>query len=267
MIDRSLKKLHAIPPLPAVDCCLFLDVDGTLIDFASNPAGARVDADLKNLLTALATGLGGALALVSGRSIASLDLLFDPLRPAAAGLHGIERRSATGALHGDSRPDPQLDAARAVLRAFVAARPQTLVEDKGRALALHFRAAPQFEPEARTAVRAIAAQLGEHFHALDGHMVVELKPRRFTKATAIEAFLQEPPFLRRKPVFIGDDVTDRDGFAAVEARGGMSIAVGNRVRAQQHCESPQVVRAWLEAFAATLTPRAGASPAKYPGSR
>jgi trehalose 6-phosphate phosphatase len=267
MGDHSLKKLHATPPLPATDCCLFLDVDGTLIDFASNPASVHVDSELKTLLSTLATGLGGALALVSGRSIAALDRLFDPLRPAAAGLHGIERRSASGALHGDSRPDPRLDAARGVLRAFTAANPDTLLEDKGRALALHFNAAPRLETEARAAVRAIAVQLGERYHVLDGFMVVELKPRDLTKATAIEAFLQEAPFLHRKPVFIGDDVTDRDGFAAVEARGGMSIAVGNRVRAQHHCENPRVVRAWLEAFAATLTRRADVSPAKYPGSR
>jgi trehalose 6-phosphate phosphatase len=267
MIDHSLKKLRATPPLPAIDCCLFLDVDGTLIDFASNPESAHVDSELKTLLSALATGLGGALALVSGRSIAALDRLFDPLRPAAAGLHGIERRGATGVLHGDSRPDPRLDAARGALRAFTAANPDSLLEDKGRTLALHFNADPQLETEARAVVRAIAVPLGERYHVLDGHMVVELKPRDSTKATAIEAFLREAPFLDRKPVFIGDDVTDRDGFDAVEIRGGMSIAVGNRVRAQHHCENPQAVRGWLEAFAATLTRRADVSPGKYPGSR
>jgi len=256
-----------MPPLPTIDCCLFLDVDGTLIDFASNPQSVHVDANLKALLSGLAIGLGGALALVSGRSLGALDRLFDPLRLAAAGLHGIERRSATGALHGDSRPDPQLDAARGALRAFTAANPNSMLEDKGRTLALHFNAAAQLESEARATVRAIAARLGEDYHVLDGFMVVELKPRAQTKATAIEAFLQEAPFLQRKPVFIGDDVTDRDGFAAVEARGGMSIAVGNRVRAQHHCDNPQVVRAWLEAFATTLTRRADAYPAKYPGSK
>jgi len=266
MIDRALKKLQA-PPLPAIDCCLFLDVDGTLIDFTSNPAGARADPELKAMLQALRSGLGGALALVSGRSLASLDRMFDPLRAAAAGLHGIERRSATGVLHGDNRPDARLDPARAVLHAFTADRPNTLLEDKARALALHFRAAPHLEPEARAAMRAIAAQLGEEYQVLDGNMVVELKPSHYTKGTAIEAFLQEPPFLHRKPVFIGDDLTDCDGFAAVEAHGGMSIAVGDRVSAQHGCEDPQAVRAWLGRFASSLNPRAEAFPAIYPGSR
>jgi trehalose 6-phosphate phosphatase len=267
MNDRLLKKLHLPPPLPAVDSCLFLDVDGTLIDFTANPAAAYADPGLKDLLGALAAGLGGALALVSGRSIASLDRLFDPLRLAAAGLHGSERRSAAGELHGDSRMDPRLDPARERLRAFTIARPQTWLEDKARALALHFNAAPQFECAARGEMRMLAAQLGEAFQVLDGHMVVELKPSGRTKATAIDAFLEEAPFLHRVPIFIGDDLTDRDGFAAVDARGGMSIAVGDRVRGQYRCANPQAVRAWLADFAATLNPRADASPAICPGSR
>lgn len=256
-----------IPPLPAIDSCLFLDVDGTLIDFAATPAGARADAELKNLLRTLADGLGGALALVSGRSIASLDQLFAPLQFAAAGLHGVERRSATGERHGDSGRDPLLDAARVALRCFTADRPQTLLEDKERALALHFSAAPQFEREARAVMHAAAAKLGDRYQVLDGRLVVELKPSRETKATAIEAFLREAPFVHRKPVFLGDDVSDRDGFAAVEARAGISIAVGDRVRAQYRCEDPRAVRAWLARFAATLNPRTGASPARYPESR
>jgi trehalose 6-phosphate phosphatase len=261
-----LKNLHA-PPLPAIDSCLFLDVDGTLIDFTANPSSTRAEPALQNLLQALCAGLGGALAVVSGRSIGSLDQVFAPLRIAAAGLHGIERRSATGELHGDRGTDPRLDAARAAMHAFTARRPKTWLEDKARALALHFSAAPQLEREARAAMRALAAQLGGDYQALDGHMVVELKPSRYTKATAIEAFLEEPPFCGRTPVFVGDDVTDRDGFTAVEARGGMSIAVGTRVRAQHRCDNPQGVRAWLERFAATLNPPAESSPARYPGSR
>lgn len=256
-----------MPPLPAIDDCLFLDVDGTLVEFNPTPASVRADQELQELLRSLAWGLGGALALVSGRSIAELDRIFHPLCLPAAGLHGALRRSATGELHGDSRPDPRLDSARHALRAYTADRPKTFVEDKARALALHFNTAPQFEVEARAAMRAIAQPLGEHYQVLDGHMVVELKPSRQTKATAIEAFLGEPPFEDRRPVFVGDDVTDRDGFAAVEARGGMSVAVGDRVRAQHHCENPRVVRAWLQRFAATLTAPAATSPAKYPESR
>ncbi len=262
-----MKNLHPMPPLPASDACLFLDVDGTLLEFSPTPASVRADRALQELLSAIAADLDGALALVSGRSIAMLDVIFAPWRPAAAGLHGIERRSATGELHGERGPDRRLDAPREALHAFTAGRPRTFLEDKGRALALHFNGAPQFEREARAAMRLIAAPLGAHYHVLDGHMVVELKPSLQTKGTAIREFLREAPFANRRPVYVGDDLTDRDGFVAVEAYEGMSVAVGNRVRAQYHCENPQVVRAWLERFAATLNSRAAASPARCPESK
>src|ERR1700723_3929510 len=132
-------------PSASLKWCLFLDVDGTLIELTDSPLDTVASPELKTLLGQVAERLGGALALVSGRSIDYLDGLFAPLRLPAAGLHGVERRKATGVMHGASFVDSQLDRARTALKEFVQVHPGTLLEDKGRTVAVHYRLAPQFE--------------------------------------------------------------------------------------------------------------------------
>ena len=237
-------------PSPALDWCLFLDVDGTLVEFTDSPLDTFVDDELKEVLRQVAERLGGAVALVSGRSLHYLDTLFAPLRLPAAGLHGVERRKASGAIHGASFVDRRLNGARISLAELVRAHPGTSLEDKGRTLAVHYRMAPQFETELRAALAAIIQALDSRYHIQDGNMVLEIKPRGFTKGSAVGAFLQEPPFSGRTPVFVGDDLTDEGGFRMVESHGGISIAVGDRVRAQQRFENPLAVRAWLRSIAA-----------------
>jgi trehalose 6-phosphate phosphatase len=241
--------IETLPP-PSLEWCLFLDVDGTLIELTDTPFETRADDDLKALLGEVAERLGGALALVSGRSIEYLDALFAPLRLPAAGLHGVERRKATGVMHGASFVDSQLDPARMALSAWVLAHPGTLLEDKGRTVAVHFRTAPQFESSVRETVVAAASQLGSNYHVQEGNMMLEIKPRGFTKDGAIKAFMQEPPFSGRKPVFAGDDLTDLDGIKIVEYLGGISIAVGDRVHGQYRAENVAAVRGWLRGIAA-----------------
>ncbi len=238
------------PPPPSLAWGLFLDVDGTLIELTDSPLDTYADPQLKTLLGSVSERLGGALALVSGRSIHYLDSLFAPLRLPAAGLHGVERRKASGAMHGASFIDSQLDRARAAVQELVAAHPGTSLEDKGRTLAVHFRMAPEAEESVRQSMAAIAKPLGTNYHIQEGNRVLEIKPRGFTKASAIKAFMQEPPFSGRKPVFVGDDLTDQDGFRLVEERGGISIAVGDRVRGQYGLENAAAVRRWLEGIAA-----------------
>jgi trehalose 6-phosphate phosphatase len=227
-----------------------LDVDGTLIELTDSPFDTCADAELKVLLGEVAERLGGALALVSGRSIEYLDALFAPLRLPAAGLHGVERRKASGVMHGASFVDSQLDPVRVALNALVKAHPGTLLEDKGRTVAVHFRMAPQFASRVRETVAAVASQLNSNYHIQEGNMMFEIKPRGFTKDSAVRAFMQEPPFSGRKPVFVGDDLTDQDAFKAVEDQGGLSIAVGDRVHGQYRIENATGVRAWLQGIAA-----------------
>jgi trehalose 6-phosphate phosphatase len=237
------------PPSPSLEWCLFLDVDGTLIELTDSPLATFADAELKTLLRDVSERLGGAVALVSGRGIGYLDSLFDPLRLPSAGLHGVERRKASGAMHGASFTDHQLDPARIALKELVAANPGSSLEDKGRTIAVHFRMAPAAGEGIHQSLIAIAKPLGSNYHIQEGNMVFEIKPRGFTKATAIKAFMKEPPFSGRTPVFVGDDLTDQDGFRMVEEQGGVSIAVGGRVHGQYRLENAAAVRTWLEGIA------------------
>jgi trehalose 6-phosphate phosphatase len=237
------------PPPPALDWCLFLDVDGTLIELTDTPSQTSADAEIKSLLREVAERLGGAVALVSGRKIATLDQLFAPLVLPAAGLHGVERRKIDGSIQGASFIDSRLERARASLKALVEAHPGTLFEDKDRTIAVHFRTAPHFAEALRDAVIDIAKPLGTHYHIQSGKMLYEIKPRGFSKATAIQAFMKESPFRGRRPVFIGDDLTDRDGFRMAEEHGGLSIAVGDDVQGQYYLPDVTAVRGLLRQIA------------------
>jgi len=246
--------MRPLPP-PSLDWCLFLDVDGTLLEFTDTPFETFADTELKSLLAEVSARLGGALALVSGRTIEYLDVLFSPLRLPAAGVHGVERRNAQGVMHGVEYTDSMLDPARAALRVLVTAHPGTVLEDKGRSVAVHFRMAPQFAAAIADAVGGIVSRLGGGYHIQGGNMMLEIKPTGFSKASAIAAFMQEAPFFGRMPVFAGDDLTDRDGFRAVEERGGISIAVGDRVHGQCRAANAAAVRAWLKEIAAFRDPQ------------
>ncbi len=241
--------------MPPRACCLFLDVDGTLIEFADTPEAVIADAALRALLVDLYGALDGAVALVSGRSIDFLDRLFAPLQLPAAGLHGAERRTAQGLRHHPPPAAAALEQARGALARLVQAHPGANLEDNGAALALHYRRAPQFAPALRQAVAAIAAGLEADYHLLEGAQVLEIKPRGFDKGRAVEAFLREPPFAGRLPVFVGDDLTDRDGMRSVEAHGGWSVAVGERVSGRLRLADARAARRWLADLA-----RASAAP-------
>ena len=225
--------------------CLFLDVDGTLLEFAATPGEVRVDPALAALIERSSESLGGALALVSGRSLADLDRLFAPRRLPAAGLHGLERRDARGTITGPPRGRSQLETARAMLDAIATQHPGVLVEDKGASIAVHYRQAPELEDSIAWMLEQLVRDLGSDFDLQPGACVLELKLRGPNKADAIRAFLTEPPFAGRMPVFAGDDLTDLDGFAAVERAGGLSISVGDRVRGRLRLASPAQLRAFL----------------------
>ena len=219
------------PPLDP-DSALFLDVDGTLLEIAPRPELVRVSPTLPDLLERLARQRNSALALISGRPIADLDRLFRPWQGAAAGLHGAERRRADGTLVESDQSTADRDAAAALDRL----RPTlgecerrwagAWIEDKGRTLALHYRAIPEKDAEIRDAMERLAQNESGSLRLIAGKMVFELQPRHRNKGAVIAAFLAEPPFRGRRAVFIGDDTTDEDGFAEVNRRGGTSIRVG-----------------------------------------
>jgi trehalose 6-phosphate phosphatase len=233
------------------DWALFLDVDGTLLEIAATPASVRVPRRLIDVLAGVSAKLGGALALVSGRALADVDSLFAPLRVPAAGAHGAERRTASGnVLRQDD--SVALAPAKRLLAAWAAAHAGVLLEDKGSALALHYRLAPELEAGARQVAGAALSAAGPRFQLQDGKKVLEIRATAVNKGQAIEAFMREPPFAGRVPVFLGDDVTDEDGFAFVNRFGGHSIRVGldRATRARWRlADEAQAVR-WLESHLA-----------------
>ena len=235
------------PPPPADDWALFLDVDGCLLEFADAPDAVTVPAGLPALLERLAQRLDGAVALVSGRALASLDTLFAPLRLTAAGLHGLERRSAAAQVAAPARP-AAFGHVHDEARALAGAWPGALVEDKGAALGLHWRRAPQAAGALRAFAEAALPRL-PGYRLQHGNQVVELRPAAGDKGEAILALLGEPPFRGRTPVFAGDDITDESGFAVVNARRGLSVLVGGREPSAAHyaLRGPREVLAWLGA--------------------
>ena len=204
-------------------CALFLDFDGTLVDIAPEPGAVVVPSGLVPTLSALQEYLGGAVAVVSGRPISDIDRFLAPLHLPAAGVHGAERRAADGAL--DRMPAHPLDVVEQAAAALSALHPELLVEHKDRSVAVHFRQAPHLEAECLEVMQE-AVDRSSGLVLLRGKMVVEAKPGGANKGGAIEAFLREPPFAGRTPVFVGDDVTDEPGFAAVQRMGGLGVKVG-----------------------------------------
>ena len=259
LAPRETAAVHAVP-LPTSPWCLFLDVDGTLLELADSPGGVSVDAALLPLLDLLGVQAGGAVALVSGRTIANLDELLGARHLPMAGLHGCERRDATGHLHVAPIAIEQLADVREGLGRLVARHPGLMLEDKGAGVALHFLKARELEHELRAEVAILAAPLVPKFAILDGHAVIEVKPAAHTKDSAVTAFMQEPPFAGRRPIFIGDDITDYGGFEAVRRFGGLAIAVGPRVKSEWWLPDPPSVRVWLEQLAGIQMETRGATP-------
>src|SRR5713226_8240893 len=239
--------LGTVPRLPA-DSGFFLDIDGTLLDIAERPQLVRVDDHLGHLLGRIRDASGGALALISGRSVAEIDRLFGR-NFCAAGQHGAERRDAAGKMHQHRVPLAGLRKALKRLTVMVAEHPALVLEDKGMNLALHYRSAPELGATVREALRRLAEELGEDFEMQAGKMVMEIKPSGKDKGTAIAEFLEEAPFRGRFPVFIGDDLTDEFGFELINRVGGCSVKVGEGGSAAHwRLPSADAVRAWLRRF-------------------
>lgn len=232
-------------PRPGPRCAYFFDIDGTLVDLAGSPSAVRVGAGLPPLIEALVRETGGAVALISGRSLADIDRLFPGQLP-AAGQHGVERRTATGVVHRHQLPTAPLNRVRRRLASFVAAHPPLLLEDKGESLALHYRGAPRLADAAHRVMRAMRATAGRQYVLQPGKRVIELKPAGRNKGAAIREFMREAPFLGRTPVFIGDDATDEAGFAVVNRLRGCAIKVGaGRTAARWRLPHTRAVASWL----------------------
>jgi len=234
------------PTPPRVDWAFFVDVDGTLLEIADTPSAVRVDLDLLELIGQLYRHSGGALALVSGRSISDLEAMLGTLRLPLAGQHGLERRDAAGRLWIHAAPPAAKCAIKEALRPVLERHPGLLLEDKGLTLALHYRQAPHLAAYAQRLMLRLMSEVDGGLELQKGKRVVELKPAGIDKGTAVAEYLTESPFSNRHPVFIGDDLNDEHGFAEVNRLDGTSIKVGPGAScARYRLAHVAAVRHWL----------------------
>lgn len=229
------------------DAAIFLDVDGTLLDIAPTPLEVTVSDDLRETLATLRTAFGGAVAFVSGRPIAEMDRIFHPLRLAAVGGHGAEIRFG---------PDSEIRRSKiatldAELRAEFARIGRIgegiLIEDKGYSLAIHYRLAPDLGGEIMKGITAICRnERCNSLEILPGKLVIEIKPGGYDKGTGLREMMNVAPFAGRRPIFVGDDITDNAAFAVLPDFDGTGFSVGGIVPgASFNFDGPQDVRHWL----------------------
>jgi trehalose 6-phosphate phosphatase len=197
--------------------------------------------------------------VVRGRRVEYIDRLCAPIVLPAAAQHATERRTAAGVVHRQAPPLERLGRAAARIVRLTAAHSGLVFENKGMALALHYRMAPGLRALAEREMRAIAAELGDAFELQTGKFVVEVKPSGKDKGSAIAEFIAEAPFAGRQPVFIGDDLTDEPAFEVVNRAGGHSVKVGPGItRARWHLLDAAAVRGWLASYVEQFAPRAAA---------
>jgi trehalose 6-phosphate phosphatase len=234
-------------PGPPVELAFLLDIDGTILYIAATPAEVRVPNSLRETLARLDRLSGDALALVSGRSLQDIDRIFAPLRLAAIGGHGAELRPAKHEAPVVGRALPLPSELRQELAGIAALGTGIIVEDKGYSLALHYRLAPNLEHAVENAVAAICAKApAGTIDVLPGKAVIEIKRIGFEKGTAVRELMRHPPFAGRRPLFLGDDVTDASVFAILPEFNGTGFSVGRRFPGVAGCfAAPRDVRKWL----------------------
>jgi len=227
------------------EASLFLDLDGTLAPFALRPDAVGPDAERNGRLRRLAERMQGRLAVVSGRSVEDLDRILENAVAAVAGSHGLQRRDARGRLRAKT-PHPNLTDAVAEIRAFADRFPDVIVETKPLSVAFHYRGNPSVAPVAQVFADDLAERTGLKLQK--GDMVAEFLTPGGDKGEALRAFMAEPPFSGTVPLFVGDDLTDEDGFAAAQLFSGFGILAGatRATRARFRLDGAPAVHAWLE---------------------
>src|SRR6478752_5469473 len=239
-VPRSL-----IPHLS--ETAILLDIDGTLLDLMPTPREVWVPPDLAKTLNRLLVRTNGALALVSGRSLNDIDLIFAPDQFPAVGGHGAEMRIAGDSEAVAAHAPPMDKELKLRLAAIAKLSPGILLEDKGYSLALHYRLAPHAEKAIYAAVSLIRADLpNAPIEVLPGKCVCEIKHSGFTKATGVLELMSHEPFQGRRPIFIGDDVTDEAVFGIMPDLGGLAFSVGRHATGvADYFDEPRDVREWL----------------------
>jgi trehalose 6-phosphate phosphatase len=233
---------------------LFLDLDGTLLEIAPTPEAVVVPSGLPELLRSLQSLVGGAVAIVTGRSIGIVDSLLAPYTAIVAGEHGAAIRYQDGTLAGMSKGAALPEAWREALYAAAERWPGVLVEPKPHGIAIHYRLVPERGNDVWRLVRALVAQDDPWFRLIPAREAVEIGPKAVSKGHAVEQLMALQPFHGRRPIFVGDDFTDEAGMDAARQFGGEGLRV-----AEVFGGEPAAVRAWLKRGVELLSGRAMSS--------
>ena len=244
-LDSVPVPLSLVPRLSEI--AILLDIDGTLLDLMPTPREVWVPPGLATTLNRLLDRASGALALVSGRSLNDIDLIFAPQQFPAVGGHGAEMRLTADGEALAARAPPMDKELKLRLAAIARLSPGILLEDKGYSLALHYRLAPHAEKAIDEAISLIRADLPDApIEVLPGKCVFEIKHSGFTKAIGVRELMRHAPFKGRRPLFIGDDVTDESVFAIMPDLNGIAFSVGRRAKVVAgHFDEPADVREFL----------------------
>ena len=208
-------------------CLVCLDFDGTLSRIVDDPSDARIHPDGPEVLAALGARVLG-IAIVTGRPardvivLGGLELLATRLESSGGwvlvrGQYGAERWDGESGEVDSPEMAPGLDELRDRLPDLLdeAEVPDARVEDKGLAVALHTRLLDDADPAAGRLAEALAPVAEELDLALEpGRMVVEVRAPGMDKGAVVRELVEE-----HQPsavVFVGDDLGDLPGFAAVE---------------------------------------------------
>jgi len=230
---------------------LFLDFDGTLTRIRPTPGEVHLSPPMRLAMSRLAANGRTQVWVISGRKRSDVRERTGLTRVQYLGIHGWERRLETPL---DPHIVRELDHARRSLESSIGTLRGVWIEDKGPALAIHYREASEVESSlARAATHEVVARLNGNFRLLNGKKVWEILPREVgDKGSAVRRELNR---LHRcsLPVYIGDDCTDERAFAAL--RDGVTVRVGphSLTHAQFHLRDPAGVLRFLEQLEVELS--------------
>ena len=227
-----------ILPKDIQQIALFLDVDGTLYDIENSPSLIKPCFKLQKKLQTIRNRLGGALALISGRSLDDLDRIFENDKISVAGNHGAQLRD-TLRLKEYQAESGKIKGIAYKISELLNGQKNIEIENKGSNLTIHFRNSTIDRREINRIIMKLV-KCDPSLTFLKGKEVLEVKPLSHNKGTAISYFMKTKPFIKRRPIFIGDDISDEDGFETVNKIGGWSVRVGNYKRSKANFFLPNV---------------------------
>ncbi|WP_151820911.1 trehalose-phosphatase, partial [Acinetobacter soli] len=228
---------------------LFLDIDGTLSDFQLNPIDSYIPTKTLNILRQIISKKIPVIA-VTGRDIDSARKLFESIDLPIAALHGLEIYIGNEKKLHTPKSFLEISNIYKILARACIAYPSLLIENKKSSIALHYRKAPELEDIAKKLMLE-AQKIFPNLRLIQGKFVYELIPAQANKGLAIKEVLAHlNQYEVYTPIFIGDDVTDEDGFYFVnQLEDGISIKVGQGLtHAKYQLKDTKQVYDFLELF-------------------